>query len=299
MTTRQLYTKLSASYTQENLQKITRKIIALHKNKQTHALLQLLNLVENHQSEKNNSGSRAFYKLMMTYHPDRVNVYRKEIDAFHAANNIEGLRSFAHIFTALELEQSLVVLKKPETNTSAYSDLWESMREDLEPQEDEEYAEEGYEEFIDEFDDALRRNNFFNVFKRQMYGTLNVELPAYYFEDIDTLDLSGCEMESLDGIQYCTHLAAVDLSNNRIDDVSELASLTLLQEIYLAGNRIGYIDGLAFLKHLRAVDLSYNNIDDLSPLFDLERLEYVNAAGNPVPRQHIAVLQKKDIVIIS
>jgi Leucine-rich repeat (LRR) protein len=299
MTAQQLYTKLTASYTQENLQKITRTIIALHKNHQTQALLQLLNVVESHQSEKNSSVGRVFYKLMMTYHPDRVNVYRNEIETFHTVNNINGLRSFAHIFTALELEHSSVVLKKPETNSSAYSDLWESMREDFEQQEEEEYDEEQYDEFVEEFDDAPRRNTFFNVFKRQMYGTLNVELPAYSFEDIETLDLSGCEMESLDGIQYCTELAAVDLSNNRIDDVTELASLSMLQEVYLAGNRIGYIDALAFLTNLRAVDLSYNNIDDLSPLFDLDQLEYVNAAGNPVPRQHIAILQKKGGVIIS
>lgn len=306
-----LYHKLVTAYTQENLQKITRTIIDLHKSKQTAALMQLMTTVDEHQScgqtsppKNSDSDGRAFYRLMMTYHPDRLSVYRGEIDKLYAAKNFNGLQTYAHIFSVLELEQTLVAVRTPHPSSSAYSDLWETIREEFDRYDQDEtlYDDELYEDVpmdTDETDETIPRHTFYTVFKQQMYGTQNVELPTYYFEDIETLDLSGCEMERLDGIQYCTQLVAVDLSNNRLDDITELASLTQLQEIYLGGNRIGYVDGLAFLKNLRAVDLSFNDIDDLSPLFELHRLEYVNVAGNPVPSRHIAFLQKKGIVVLS
>ena len=44
MTIHDLHKTLQASYTHDNLQKITRKIIDLHKNKQANALAMLVNM---------------------------------------------------------------------------------------------------------------------------------------------------------------------------------------------------------------------------------------------------------------
>lgn len=298
MTIAGLYETLQASYTHDNLQKITRKIIDLHKNKQTNALMILLKAVGEHRQQKEERGSKAFYKLMMTYHPDRLHFYRSEIDKLYAARDLEELKRYAHILTALELESTLVVLKKPQANASAYSDLWESLREESERVDDEDVVEAIDEDPGDEFDDLAPRNNFFTVFKRIVYGNTKIELPYYYLEDLDSLDLAGSEIDDLDGIKYCKHLITLELSSNRITDISELASLTMLQEVYLTGNSIGYIDGLGFLKNLRAADLSYNDIDDLTPLFGLEHLEYVNVTGNKIPSKQIDALQKKGVVTI-
>ncbi|MBI2427212.1 MAG: hypothetical protein HYV29_00160 [Ignavibacteriales bacterium] len=298
MTIGDLYETLQASYTHDNLQKITRKIIDLHRNDQTNALMIMMKAVGEQQQQKKEHGSKAFYKLMMTYHPDRLHFYRNEIDKLYAAHDLEELKRYAHIFTALELESTLIVLKKPQANTSAYSDLWESVREESEQVDDEEFGEEADEDLGDEFDGLALRNNFFTVFKRTVYGNRKIELPYYYLEDLDSLDLAGSEIDDLDGIKYCKHLITLELSSNRITDISELASLTMLQEAYLANNRIGYIDGLGFLNDLRAVDLSYNDIDDLTPLFRLDHLEYVNITGNPVRSKQIDTLQKKGIIII-
>ncbi len=293
MTIHDLHKTLQASYTHDNLQKITRKIIDLHKNKQANALAMMVNAL----GEEKQTGAKAFYTLMMTYHPDRINFYRNKIDSLYAVKNLEELKKYAHILTALELESTLVVLKQPHTESSAYNDLWETVREESERYDDE-FEQETDEAYIDQFDNERPRNNFFTAFKRLAYGNAKIELPFYYLEDLDTLDLAGNEIDDLDGIRYCKHLVSLDLSSNYITDVSELASLPMLQEVYLAGNRIGYIDGLGFLKNLRAVDISFNDIDDLSPLFGLEQLEYVNATGNTIPPQQIDTLQKKGIVII-
>lgn len=294
MTSAELYKKIKASYTHDNLQKITRKIIDLHRNKQTNALAMLVNAL----GEEKESGAKAFYKLMMTYHPDRINFYQTEIKTLYAANKMEELKKYAHILTALELESTLVVLKQPRNESTAYSDLWETVREESERYGDDNGEAETEEECMNTFDDETPQNNFFTAFKRLAYGNAKIELPFYYLEDLNTLDLAGNEIDDLDGIRYCKHLVSLDLSSNRITDISELASLTMLQEAYLAGNRIGYIDGLCFLNNLRAVDLSYNAIDDLTPLSGLEHLEYVNVTGNNIPLKQIDALQKKGVVTI-
>ncbi len=293
-----LHKKLIAGYTAENLQKITRKIIDLHRNNQVHAMTTLLHAVGDEIAEKKAQTNKAFYRLMMIYHPDRIGFYRSEIDRLYAAKDLDHLKQFSHIFTALDLEKSLVVLKKPANDAPAYSDLWEAVSEETGDY-DEEYPEEEQDESLDELDGFVSRNNFFSVFKKQAYGNSKVELPFYYLEDIDVLDLAGAEIDDLDGIRYCKHLVTVELSGNRITDISELASLTMLQEVYLAGNRIGYIDALQFLPDLHAVDISFNAIDDLSPLFELEHLEYLNVTGNKIPRQQLDRLQHKGVIIIS
>ena len=293
-----LYKKLVHGYTPDNLQKITRKIIDLHRNNQAKAMTMLLHAVGDEIAEKNAQTNKSFYRLMMIYHPDRIGFYRSEIDRLFAAKDLDHLKQFSHIFTALDLEKTLVVLKKPANDAPAYSDLWEAVSEETGDY-DEESPEEEQDESLDEFDGFVSRNNFFSVFKKQAYGNSKVELPFYYLEDIDVLDLAGAEIDDLDGIRYCKHLVTVELSGNRITDISELASLTMLQEVYLAGNRIGYIDALQFLPDLHAVDISFNAIDDLSPLFELEQLEYLNVTGNKIPRQQIDRLQHKGVIIIS
>ena len=294
----ELYEKLKASYTHDNLQKITCKIIALYKNKQYSAIDTVLHAVAEQLQEKTGHQGKSFYKLMMVYHPDRLNYYLGEIEKYHSANDTEQLLRFSHIFTALELEQSLIVLKSSQSQSDPYRDIWENDETNFGGYDETEFEEEAPEEYLDEFEEMVPHNTFFTVFKRQMYGNINIELPSYYLEDIDTLDLAGCGIDDLDGIKHCKHLVALDLSNNRITDISELASLFLLQEIYLAGNRIGYIDALSFLNNLRVIELSNNNIDDLSPLFALEHLEYVSVVGCRIPAKQLNVLRKKGVMVI-
>ena len=50
------------------------------------------------------------------------------------------------------------------------------------------------------------------------------------------------DIENLDGIQYCIYATYVDLSCNRITDVTELGELHIAEELYLAHNQIEYID---------------------------------------------------------
>jgi Leucine-rich repeat (LRR) protein len=290
-----LYKRLVAAYTRENLHLITTKIIALHRNKQHHSLNQLMRLVSGETDTGMQNPDKTFYKLMMMYHPDRIAYYHAEFEKHHSRNDIEQLQKHAHIFSALEMEKSLVLLTKPaDDHESTEEYRWE------EPGSGFDYRDEN-----DVDGDFSERNNtvpfatdFYSVFKRTIYGHENIELPFYYLEELEELDLSGFGIELLDGIQHCVRVAVLDLSRNRIPDIAELSHLILLREAYLSENRIGYIDALGFAEHLHIADLSYNRIDDISALFDLKELEYVNLLGNRVPKKQTERLRRSGIVVI-
>jgi internalin A len=104
-------------------------------------------------------------------------------------------------------------------------------------------------------------------------------------------------MNNFDGMKFCIHTKSIELSNNRIADLSPLEDLTNLEDLNLSGNEISYIDGLGFLSGLRILNLSNNLIDDLEPLFRLKNLEYVDTSGNKVIGGQINILIKSGVAI--
>jgi len=82
----------------------------------------------------------------------------------------------------------------------------------------------------------------------------------------------------------------MDLSDNRIADLSPLSGLERLEELNLADNLISDIDAIGNLVHLKSVNLANNRIEDLSPLLELENLEQVDLTGNPVPSEQLKTL---------
>ena len=292
----ELYNKLKRSYTHDNLHTITSKIIDLYKNKQFHSIDRIMEEVTEHTKESKVEHGKAFYKLMMIYHPDRISHYLGEIEKHFRAKNKEELQRYAHIIPVLELEQTMIVEKQSSFEYREPEEYdWDASPEEFHDIDEENDSEE---EMLDEFDEPVKGRSFFTAFKQQVYGTKNIELPFYYLEELDSLDMSGYEINDLDGLGHCKNLMILDLSNNFIDDISDISTLSHLHEIYLAGNQIGYIDALSFCSQLKIVDLSFNMIDDISPLFVLEELEYVNIAGNPIPKQQIAKLKKRNVMVV-
>ena len=296
MTIAQLYKKLRAGYTSDNLHKITTKIIHLQKNRQYDAIHQIMNVVAGFTKEKEEQNTKAFYMLMMIYHPDRINHHLAEMERHYAAHDMDQLNRYSHIFPVIALEPTLTIMPRTETPPTT-NDVWDATADGFE------YGTVDDDIPIDEvetelFDAPEPEADFFSVFKRIIYGHENIELPAHYLEDIDVIDMSGYDIRDLDGIRFCKQLVTLDLSNNAIIDCSELAYCDRLKELYLADNRIGLIDDLAYLSKLRIVDLSNNAITDISPLFGLDRLEYVNCVGNRIAETQIAVLVKNGVMVI-
>ena len=106
------------------------------------------------------------------------------------------------------------------------------------------------------------------------YETVLQELTVLNAKDLGISDLTGLE--------HAINLRRLDLSGNRITDVSLLAGLTHLRVLNLEGNDIRDLSPLAGLKHLTHLNLKGNAIVDISPLVNLPALAVLKLEGNDI-----------------
>ncbi|CAG5082356.1 leucine-rich repeat domain-containing protein [Parvicella tangerina] len=294
MNLKELYTELIQAYSDNNLNIVSGKIIALYKNKNYEKLQEIANKISKYVTIDEDQLPKLFSKLIVLYHPDKGDGYRKKLTQYYKNNDLESLQSYSHILSINDLENTTV------------TSLDESV--DYQPEYSWEAEEKAGDYFYDVDDTGPGREDinlddyeksFYNEVKFRVYGDPTIEFPPYYLEDFEEYELAECGLESLDGVQYCIHATVLDFSDNLLTDISELGKLERLEEIYLANNQIGYIDALSNLFELKVIDLSNNLIDDISPLFDLKKLSYVNLSNNPVPISQINQLKRKGMVVIS
>lgn len=295
MTDNDLYIKLKQSYTGANLNSITANIIHLYKSKQFGSIRKISRMVAEYTDIQENNISKCFSRLIMIYHPDKEAFYNQEIDRYYQSKNYESLNQFAHILVVNDIDNILSDNYEVDEDIDYQPEyVWDYEREGFqyfdEDEENEAYGEEaGY--FSEE-------NTFYNAVKRKVYGSMKVDLPSYYLEDFEDIDMAEYEIENLEGIEFCIHAVNIDLSKNMIEDISGLWYLTKIEELYLSDNQIGFIDSLSNLKELRVLDISNNFIDDLSPLADLQNLEYLNVIGNKIPQEQIDEFSRRDMVFL-
>ncbi len=290
MEIKQLYNDLTAAYSAENLNKITRKLIVHYKAKDYATIRSFANKMSKYIDVTDEKDARCFSKMMMLYHPDKGDGYRREIQQIYEQNNFEKLQKFSHIFVISGIESATVAVVDEAVGFNPEY-VWETESDDDET----DLYNDGYSDYCNHSD---FEKSFFNLIKIREYGRIDIEIPTYYFEDFEEFEMAESGLESLDGVEYCIHVKILDVSTNNLTDISNLWELNLLEELYLANNEIGYIDALSNLTNLKMVDLSGNQIDDISPLFDLEKLEYVNLIENKVPQQQIEKLKAKGVVVM-
>ncbi|MYE90638.1 leucine-rich repeat domain-containing protein [Candidatus Poribacteria bacterium] len=92
----------------------------------------------------------------------------------------------------------------------------------------------------------------------------------------------GAEAEALALLAHCVNLRVLDLSGNKIVDLSPLAGLSQLTDLNLSTNRILDLSPLAKLPSLKRLDLSYNRVSNLSPLAELPSLEWLDLSSNRI-----------------
>lgn len=133
------------------------------------------------------------------------------------------------------------------------------------------------------------------------------------FTGLKRLNLGGCLVESLSGLERLTGLVKLSLNGKRMADISPLAalhglrslsiiggtgedegivditplaSLQSLEELSLRQNKIRNIAPLVNLIQLTDLDLSHNQIEDISPLEKIVNLKYLNLAHNYISDFH-------------
>lgn len=164
--------------------------------------------------------------------------------------------------------------------------------------------------YLDECVRLLEHINIDNVMVRdsvfEAMDNHNIEhdntICIYQAEQIESLDLSNCNIEGLSLITSFPNLKELYLDGNGISDLMVLKDLYRLERLSLANNNITvtlplynltnlqYLDlssnlledvkGLANLQSLRTLNLSKNNLITLDGLYNLENLEAVDLSYN-------------------
>jgi internalin A len=121
----------------------------------------------------------------------------------------------------------------------------------------------------------------------QPYGSVNLgELVT-----IVRLNAANRGIVDISGLEFCTNLNYVDLSNNQIVDLTPLSKMysvaqgTTLRDVNLKNNLITDVTPLAELTPLDTLNLAGNQIADLSPFYAEGRvynLTMLNLSGNQI-----------------
>ncbi len=296
MNTRELHDKIREAYSNENLNRICVTLISLYKEQQFVMLGQIVEMIRDSVDITADPEGKFFSRLMMLYHPDRGDYHRSVIDKLAEANDLDGLLGYAHILKLAQIEEIAQSL-------SSYEDI------DYSPVYEWDVNLEGFTVVGGNASNAgsteekkYRPNkgySFYNAVKIRMFGQTKTSFPTHYLEDLDEIELAQSDITDLDGIQYCIHTINMDLSGNRISDLSLLWSLKQLEEINLSDNRIEDIETLSNLKNLRTLLLNNNPVRDVSPLMNLSKLEYVELSGCRIPAVQLAELEDAGITVVS
>jgi Leucine-rich repeat (LRR) protein len=297
MKIKELYSELVEAYSNENLNQITGKLILLYKNKNYSKIREISNKISKYVPIDEEKDAKCFSRLIMLYHPDRGEQIRKTIQTFYENGDIDNLSKHSHILLISDMDFIPVTTVDVDVDyTPEYA--WDGKQNDgfsyrdsdldIEPE-----ARGENEPFSNNYE-----KSFYNTIKIRVYGNIETEFPSYYLEDYEEFELAFSGLELLDGVEYCTHVKVLDISNNEVSDLSNLWDLKNLEELYIANNKIGYIDSLSNLLKLRVLDISGNQIDDISPIFNLEKLEYVNLIGNQLSEMQINQLKDKGVLVM-
>ena len=132
-----------------------------------------------------------------------------------------------------------------------------------------------------------------------------------YRSDLEKVDLQNMKLtnEDIKDLTYFTNLKEIDLSTNRVTDLSVLKNATQLEVVNITGCAISDLSFLQDMKNLRVlygvvcqisdisvladkaeleeINLSVNQITDISPLRDCTRLRYVSLGGNELTNPEV------------
>ena len=294
MEIKELYTNLKKAYTTDNLGLISGRIIDMFRDHKYDALRAVQKVVNEYTPCTEEKINRVFSRLIMIYHPDRLNQTLQQLEQAYQRGDFEELFAMSHILNVQNLEPEHVTVSSIITEEDLAEEFgWDDSTDGFSYFMDQDSYEE---EEVNDFDYTNR--SFLTALKRRVYGNLNVDFPMYLLEDLEEIEMADYEIEYLDGIDACRHVRVVDLSNNNLTDVTDLKDLHQLERLYLSNNHISLIDSLSNLTVLQVLDISYNDVDDLSPLFELSHLSYINVMGNRIPAWHLEKLQLKGVTII-
>ena len=284
--------RLLEAWSEVNLNKITRNLIRLYKEKEYEKLNIISGMLSEWVEIAIEPDGKGFAKIISLYHPDRGDYYRGLISSAAQQEDILTLARFEHIFVIENIEEIAATIE-------SFEDI------DYHPEYEWDVKDTGFSYFQDKKKKSRKGKqktrsegySFYEAMQIRQYGDTDTTFPTYYLEDLDEIELSESEIDDLDGVEYCIHTVSMDLSFNLIYDLSPLACLASLQELNLSNNQIEYIDDISNLQQLKSIDLSNNSITDILPLLEIEVLEYADLSGNKIPQEQIKCLRDIGVTV--
>ena len=107
---------------------------------------------------------------------------------------------------------------------------------------------------------------------------------------ITRLCFSKMYMESLSSIKEMNNIKELYLNSNHILNIKELSFFPMLIKLDLSDNKLNYISGIESLTHLEYLNLSRNNISDYSPLYKMKQLKEIRL-GYPTTPTEVELLR--------
>lgn len=98
-----------------------------------------------------------------------------------------------------------------------------------------------------------------SVIRAELGKPLSLFLTRADLADVTNLDAAAYNIENLEGLQYCTNLRKINLSDNAVRRIDVLAGLTKLTYVHLANNYISDIEALSGLLFLEYLNLAGPN----------------------------------------
>ncbi len=94
------------------------------------------------------------------------------------------------------------------------------------------------------------------------------------------LNLSRCNLTSVEGLQNCTEVTHLYIDNNSISDISPLLTLSNLTYLDASNNNITYLYRIS--PYLKFLNLSGNNISSIDPLKHTDTIVHLDIASNGI-----------------
>ena len=128
------------------------------------------------------------------------------------------------------------------------------------------YAQEADNQIITNDENGIPDGNLYKALLNECDSNNDGILTADETNDVYTVNLRDCNINSLKGISCLKGTHSLYLDNNNISDITELGSMKSLETITICNNNISDISALNNCNNLNQLELNDNNITDISPI---------------------------------
>ncbi|MGL5041705.1 MAG: leucine-rich repeat domain-containing protein [Culicoidibacterales bacterium] len=133
--------------------------------------------------------------------------------------------------------------------------------------------------------------NFVNLSKMKRLnfndtGLTDKQIRGLYFQPLDELQYlqlgEGNQISTLDELIYAPKLELLEITGNKVRDISFLSKHKGLLFLLMSRNEITSLEPISGLENLTRVDANENRISDLTPLTELIKIERLSLSGNSI-----------------